>query len=77
MQLTKIALLAIKGVKDGKKKLAEACNTTPATVYRWIDNNDDNLTKAAALKVIREETGLTDREILEESDVNVVGVEQK
>lgn len=36
------------------------------TIEGWITNNDDNLTKAAALKIIREETGLTDEEILEQ-----------
>jgi transposase len=65
MKLTKIALLALRGAKDSKRKLAEALDVSEATVYRWISENNDSLTKAAALKVIREETGLTDAEILE------------
>lgn len=36
------------------------------TAYSYIKDNSENLTKAAALKAIREETGLTDAEILEE-----------
>lgn len=40
------------------------CGYTTARDY--IRNNKDDLTKAAAMKVIRKETGLTDEEILEE-----------
>lgn len=40
------------------------CSHSAARDY--VKNNSDNLTKAAMLRVIREEFGLTDEEILEE-----------
>ena len=47
-------------------QLALALDCTEQTIIRKISLNDDDLTKASALKVIREATGLTDSEILEE-----------
>lgn len=67
MRLSHIAILAVKGASPGiVKKLAGAIGASESSIYRFINDNDDNLTKAAALKVIREETGLSDHDILEE-----------
>lgn len=67
MKLSKIAILAVRGASPGIiKKLAEAIEASEPSIYKWIGENHSNLTKAAALKVIREETGLTDDQILEE-----------
>lgn len=67
MKLTKIALLAVSGCEvEVKLKIAEAIGVTEATIYRYLRENSGNLTKAAALKIIREATGLTDEQILEE-----------
>lgn len=52
--------------RDTRFRLAQVLNCSESTVRRYMSLNDDNLTKAAALKVIREETGLDDSEILEE-----------
>jgi hypothetical protein len=38
-------------------------------IMRYLEENSDNLTKAAALDVIREETGLSDDQILESNMV--------
>lgn len=66
MRLSRIAILAIKGACPGIiEKLSDALDSSEQTIYRYISDNSDNLTKAAALKVIREETGLTDDQILE------------
>lgn len=65
MRLSKIALLAIRGHKDLKRQIAEALDVSVATVYRWIDQNSDDLTKAAALDLIEKGTGLTQEQILE------------
>lgn len=66
MKLTKIALLAVKGCGSAIiKRLASALFISESHVYKLIRENSDDLTKAAALEVIREETGLTDDEILE------------
>jgi hypothetical protein len=74
MRLSRIAILAVKGASPGIiKKLAEAMVVSEPSVYRFINDNDDNLTKAAALKVIREETGLTDEQILEEGEAVTAG----
>lgn len=67
MKLTNIAILALRGLGHGvKEKIASGLGVTVSTINRWIVNNDDNLTKAAVIKVIQEETGLTQDEILEE-----------
>lgn len=74
MKLSKAAILSLRGMSsDQKNKLAIAAAVQPSTVYRWIANNDDSLTKASIMQVIREETGLTDLQLLEEislADVN-------
>jgi hypothetical protein len=71
MKLTKIAILALRGFDRGiKGRIAEAAGgVTVSTLNRWIADNDDNLTKAAVVKIIGKETGLTDQEILEEDTV--------
>ena len=67
MRLSKAAILALKGMdKEAKQRIGDAVGVAASTVYRWIQDEDDNLTKAAALAVIRNETGLTDQELLEE-----------
>lgn len=67
MRLTNITILALKGSPSQvKEKIADVTGVTPSTVYRWLSTNDENLTKAAALKVIREELNVTDSEILED-----------
>lgn len=66
MKLSRIAILAVRGACPGiVKALAAAISVSQPTIYRYINDNDDNLTKAAAVAVIRQETGLTDAEILE------------
>lgn len=71
MKLTKAAILALRGTpKASKDRIAAVAKVEPSTVYRWISENNDNLTKAAILPVISEETGLAETEILEkESEV--------
>lgn len=56
-----------------KNRLALELGCSVQTIERWIKNNDDNgdLTKATALQVIGEETGLDQSEILEEVSANV------
>lgn len=72
MKLSKSAILALKGTgKATKERIAEAAKVDPSTVYRWINDNNDNLTKAALLPIIREETGLIDSEILESEESEV------
>ena len=59
--------MAIKGDKNIRRRLKEALSISEPTLYRLLTQNDDDLTKAAALQVIREELKLEDSEILEEN----------
>ncbi len=65
MKLTQIALQRISDSRSLPKKLAGVLKVSRVTMWRYINDNHDSLTKAAALQVIREETGLADHEILE------------
>jgi hypothetical protein len=78
MRLSKIAILAVKGTDtEFRGRMAEKCNVSINTINRWIRENDDNLTKADPLQMIREETGLSDQEILEEEVKEGTAAEQR
>lgn len=66
----KLSKKALKGIKNqpARLKLALAMGFSEQWINKCIDANKQNgpLTTATALKAIREETGLTDSEILEE-----------
>jgi hypothetical protein len=64
MKLTKKALEAIRPLEI-RQKIALALKVSEQSIRRYIISNGDELTKAAAIQVIREETGLSDSEILE------------
>lgn len=61
--------MAIKGNTDLRTRIKETLDISEPTLYRLLKENDDDLTKAAVLKVIREDLNLTDAEILEEENV--------
>lgn len=66
MKLSKVAILALKGTDvEFRERLAKSIGVSLPTLYRYIVENDDTLTKAAAIEMIREITGLSDNEILE------------
>jgi len=64
MRLSNKALKAINNPVT-RRRLMDALDCTEFTIARYIQKNNDNLTKAAAMKVIRDVTGLNDDEILE------------
>jgi hypothetical protein len=64
MKLKKEILLAIN-TPQTRRLLMDALYCTEFTISRYIQKSSDNLTKAAAMQVIRQVTGLTDAEILE------------
>lgn len=75
MKLSNKALSRIQGLDREttnrlKGRLSLEMAKSVYSVDRWFDQNESNgpLTTAKALQVIREETGLSDTEILEESD---------
>lgn len=69
MVLKSAVLATIRNNKRIKNRLALEMDKSSFTIERWITTNDQSLTLASALKIIKEETGLTDNEILEESEV--------
>lgn len=72
MKLSNIAILAIKGARGFVKKVMDDQGVTNTTVYRWIRDNDDMLTKASILAIIKKETGLTDADILDSAVIEEV-----
>lgn len=65
MKLTRKALKAINNPVT-RRRLMEVLDCTEFTISRYIQKNSDNLTKAVAMQVIREVTGLPDEKILEQ-----------
>jgi hypothetical protein len=64
--LSQKALKAINNPAT-RRRLMDVLGCTEFTIARYIQKNSDNLTKAAAMQVIRNVTGMPDEEILEES----------
>jgi NAD kinase len=65
MKLTQKAIDAIKKNKRARARLQLDLDKSEYTINKYIAENDIMLTTAQALKVIREETGLDDSEVLE------------
>ncbi|MBO9203112.1 MULTISPECIES: hypothetical protein [Niastella] len=63
MKLSQEALKAINNPVT-RRRLMDVLGCTEFTISRYIQKNSDNLTKAAAMVVIREVTGLSDDEML-------------
>jgi hypothetical protein len=63
--ITNNAANKIKGNQRVIGQLMALFNKSSFTINRWIEDKDIRLTTPGALKVIREETGLTDEQILE------------
>ncbi|MEP7375548.1 MAG: hypothetical protein ABI675_19540 [Chitinophagaceae bacterium] len=66
--LSGVAIKAITDTPGLKAKLCLALVVSENSIYRFYTTNAPNndLTKYAALKVLRTETGYSDKEILEE-----------
>lgn len=65
MKLTSNCLELLKEHTRAKTRIALAMDKSVHTIEGWITNNNDNLTKADCLRIIREELELKDSEILE------------
>jgi hypothetical protein len=65
MKLSQKALKAINNPAT-RRRLMDVLDCTEFTISRYIQKNSDNLTKVAAMQVIREVTGLPDNEILDD-----------
>jgi len=55
----------IRQSKTCKARLQLVLDKSAPTIQRYLDDNDIMLTTSAALEVIKNETGLTESEILE------------
>jgi hypothetical protein len=70
MKLSKLVLSAIRGNSDLRYKVRTAIGVSNPTMTRLLRENDDDLTKAAVLAVIREELGVSEDQMFEkESEV--------
>jgi len=74
MRLSQKALQQINTTQV-RLRLAMQFNCTERWISQLIKENqsDGDLTKASAMQIIREQTGLTDAEILEEGEAIAVG----
>lgn len=66
--------MALRGCPDIKLDIADGMGVTIQSVQRWVRVNDDNLTKATCIEIIKagfakEGLELTDAEILEEVSI--------
>lgn len=69
MKLNESIIAELKNHKRARARLQLELDKSEYTINRYISENEINgdLTKAAALKVIQEETGLAQDKILEDS----------
>ena len=65
MKLKPVIIMAIKGNPVLRQKIREVLGISNPTMTRLLQDNDDDLTKAASLEVIRKELNYTDDQILE------------
>jgi len=64
IRLTDTAIEAVKKSLDAKNRLQYELKISYLTVQRWLRNNDPKLTTAHALKIISEETKLSETDLL-------------
>lgn len=65
MKLTSTCLDLLKEHTRAKTRIALAMDKSVHTVEGWIVSNNNNLTKADCLRIIKEELELSDDQILE------------
>jgi hypothetical protein len=73
MKLTDKAKAAINSSTRLKNRLALQFDCSVFTIKRWIDEGEVRLTAPSATIIIKEETGLTIEEMLEEGEAVPAG----
>lgn len=68
MKIKANTLALIAGNNQLKARLSSELNKSSFTIHKWITENDEKLTLAASLQIIREELNLTDSDILEQQN---------
>ena len=71
MRLSIAGISILRGNKAIWEAVRLALGVSTATMYRYVKDNESELTMASALKVLREESGLSDAELLEEEKDSV------
>lgn len=66
MRLSIAGISILRGNKRIWNLVRDVLGLGPDAMYKHVRANSEELTKASALKVLREETGLPDSELLEE-----------
>jgi len=66
------AIEAIKGNNRLMARLMMAFDRGQNTIENWMVSKDIRLTTATAMQIFREETGLTDSELLEDETVGAI-----
>ncbi len=76
MKITSTGIEAIKGSLRLRNRLALEMDRHNASIEKWIRENKENgeLTTAKALQIIKEETGLTESELLEEETIEKLAI---
>lgn len=69
MKLKQYIIWAIKGNSGLRHELRVALGVSNPTMTRLLQDNDDDLTKAASLEVLRKRLDLTDEMILDKEPV--------
>ena len=65
MRLSIAGISILRGNRAIWDLVRKALKISTATMYRYVKENESTLTEAAALQVLRKETGLKDSELLE------------
>jgi hypothetical protein len=65
MNFTKAAKIFLQS-PEVKEAISATEGVRIETVRKWVRDEDDNLTKASVIKVIKDMSGLTEDQILEE-----------
>lgn len=71
MKLTEEALKAIRASGPCKRELIHKLETSNTSLYRWLDENEENgkLTTVLAVNIISEHCSMTQDQILEQITV--------
>ncbi len=64
IRLNENALAKVRANKHLRNRLQLELNKSASTIQRYLNDNSEDLTTATALKIIGEETGLEQSEIL-------------
>jgi hypothetical protein len=66
MTISDKAISAVRKSNAAMGRLMAHFDRVHQSIYNWLNSKDIRLTTPDAVRIIREETGLTDTEILEE-----------